>query len=225
MKKRIKIDTSLLAIIILATVFTLLFFNTSPSNRVLDEVCDFIGFVSILKGIFLRMSARGHKKFYSQKSGKLVTTGPYSVIRNPMYLGSYLIGAGFALLVWPWWSLFLFTWIFYLRFKKQVVKEEKLLTGAFGDEYKTYCEKVPRFFPTVRNWFKIKPRKVFNFKQAFSTKEKLGLITWPLLAIFLEFSQESLVKGNYNLLGTLFVFAAAAVFFAVGLGFFYYIIK
>ena len=112
------------------------------ANRFFDNILDFIGLSVMLKGVYIRMAARGHKKAHSNQGEGLVTTGLYSYTRNPMYLGTFLVGAGFVLIVWPWWSLPIFGWLFYLRFKKQVLKEEKHLRGLFKEEYKIYCRKV-----------------------------------------------------------------------------------
>ena len=137
MKKRVKIDSTLLSFFIIMTGFLFTFRNLYPHSPYFDDTLDFFGFMVLLTGTLLRMAARGHKKAHSAKSVKLVTTGPYTLVRNPMYLGSFLMGAGFILMVWPWWSLPVFTWIFYLRFRKQVVQEEKFLGEAFGNEYKS----------------------------------------------------------------------------------------
>ena len=139
MKKRIKIDSALLSFIIIITGFLFAFRGLYPLNPFLDDALDFLGFIVLLSGILLRMAARGHKKAHSKKSQALVTSGPYMLVRNPMYLGSFLMGAGFILIVWPWWSLPLFAVLFYIRFKKQVVKEEEFLEELTGRRYKAYC--------------------------------------------------------------------------------------
>ncbi len=217
MKKRIKIDSSLLSFIIILTGFLYLFPGLYSSNRVFDNVMDFFGMIIILKGVLLRMSARGYKKANSRKSESLVTDGPYSLVRNPMYLGSFLLGAGFVLIVWPWWSLPAFSGLFYMRFKKQVVKEEALLTEVFGKEYKSYCHKVPRVFPSCKQILKFKLKDVINIEEAFSTKEKRGLIGWPVLAVLMESFQEIFIFKGTDIGQTLLIFVSAMVVFAIGL--------
>src|SRR3989338_8547856 len=150
MKKRVKIDSAILSAIIIVSGLLFVFRNLYPRNPYLDDALDFLGFLVLLSGILMRMSDRGHKKAYSQKSRKLVTTGPYTFVRNPMYLGSFLMGAGFILMVWPWWSLPVFAWLFYARFMKQIVKEEAYLQKTAGDDYARYCSRVNRLFPSLR---------------------------------------------------------------------------
>ncbi len=216
MKKRIKIDSALLSAIIIMTGLLFTCRGLYLVNWFWDDVLDTLGFIVLLNGIALRMSARGHKKARSAKSKKLVTTGPYTLVRNPMYLGSFLMGAGFILMVWPWWSLPLFAWLFYTRFKREVVKEEKFLGKLAPKTYTAYCAKVPRIFPSLKQIKKFKINKVVDVKESFSTKEARGLWGWPLLAVVLESLQEKIVFGETAFSHTIMVFLMAAIAFVIG---------
>lgn len=215
MKKRIKIDSALLSFIIIMTGFLFAFRNIYPRNPFLDDALDFLGFFVLLSGILLRMAARGHKKAHSKKSQTLVTSGPYMLVRNPMYLGSFLMGAGFILMVWPWWSLPLFAVLFYIRFKKQIVKEEAFLEKLAPRRYKAYCKKVPRIFPDIALMGKTSLKKIIDLGEAFSTKEQRGLWGWPLLAVLLESFQEQLVFGETILSRTAMIFLMATIMFII----------
>ena len=68
MKKRIQIDTTILGFVILLTGFLCAFPRLYPQDRLIDYAFDFLGVISIFKGIFLRMAARGHKKNLSKAS-------------------------------------------------------------------------------------------------------------------------------------------------------------
>jgi len=216
MKKRIKIDSALLSFIIIMTGFLFTFRNLYPHNPFFDDTLDFLGFIVLLMGTLLRMSARGHKKANSHRSEKLVTTGPYTLVRNPMYLGSFLTGAGFILIVWPWWSLPLFAGLFYLRFKKQIIKEEGFLEKLDKEAYAAYCKKVPQILPSLKQLKTLRIERIVDLKEAFSTTEKRGLWGWPLLAVLLESFQEWLIFEDTVLSQTVIIFAMAAVVFAVG---------
>jgi protein-S-isoprenylcysteine O-methyltransferase Ste14 len=221
MKERIKIDSTLLSFIIIMTGILFLCPYFYPSRSLWEDVFDFLGVVAIFKGVFIRMAARGHKKAHSLKSEQLVTSGPYSLVRNPMYLGSFLIGAGFILMLWPWWALPVFAGIFYARFNPQMVKEEEFLTKLAGEKYVSYCRETPRIFPSWARYRGTGVKNIFNIREAFSTKEKRGLWTWPLLAFVLESVQERLVFGDTVFLRTAGIFAAAAGVYAVGIWFWY----
>ena len=217
MKQRIKIDTSLLLLILLFTGFLCLNKHLYVANHTWDRVMDFLGMIVMMKGVLLRMSARGHKRMRSQQGRQLVTTGPYALVRNPMYLGSFMVGMGFLLIVWPWWSLPIFAVFFYLRFNKQIVEEEKYLTRLFGEEFTRYCQKTPRLIPSWRSVRGLKTKGIFNAREAFSTTERRGLWAWPLLAVGLETVQETFVFGSTDVFGVLEVFAAAILALAIAL--------
>ncbi len=171
----------------------------------------------MIKGVLWRMAARGHKRAHSQQGSQIVQTGPYALVRNPMYLGSFLIGAGFVVIAWPWWSLPIFVLFFYIRFNQQIVAEEKYLTDAFPEEFATYSRKTPRLFPSFQGVDKLKSKEVIDLREALSTKEVHGLWAWPLLAVILELLQECLVFGILNLAGILTIFVAAIGALIIGL--------
>lgn len=218
MKKRVKIDSSILSFVIILTGFLYQFPHLYSTSSLWDNVLDFFGLMSILKGTYFRMAARGHKKRHSQEGKGLVQTGFYAYTRNPMYLGSFQIGAGFVLIVWPWWTLPLFAGLFYLRFKWQIIKEEEYLEKNFPEDFKEYCRKVPQLLPRFKSLIKINVKKAFDWEETWSTKEKRGLIAWPLLAVILETMQEKIVFNTFDIRQTAFIFLAAAIVFTIALG-------
>jgi hypothetical protein len=178
---------------------------------------DFLGLMLILNGTYIRMAARGHKKANSAKGAELVTSGPYTIVRNPMYLGTFLIGSGFILILWPWWILPVFGILFYLRFQRQIAFEEEHLGKLFGQAYEDYKQKVPPMFPTFDKLRRMKIQDVLPLKEAWNTKEKRGLITWPLLALFLEVIKDKLLVGHWDVAQSLLVFGLAIVSFIIGM--------
>lgn len=221
MKKRIKIDSSILSFIIILTGLLYMFPGLYAGNYAVDTIFDCLGLIAIIKGTLLRMIGRGHKKATSKLSNKLVTDGPYLICRNPMYLGSYLIGAGFALIVWPWWMIPLFTGMFYIRFNVQVKKEEEFLRSTFGQEYETFCKNVPRVFPSIMKMRTVKIKQIINWDELFSTQEINGLWGWPLLALVLESIQEQLIYGSTDIFQTTLQFLSTMAIFGILLVFAY----
>ncbi|MCD4780211.1 MAG: isoprenylcysteine carboxylmethyltransferase family protein [Candidatus Omnitrophica bacterium] len=222
MKKRIKIDSVIVFLCVIATgIFCVnkrIYFIIPP----VDNALDFLGVLCLLKGVLLRMMGRGYKKKLSKKSADLVTSGLYQVTRNPMYLGSFYIGAGFVFMVWPWWSFPLFVYLFYIRFKIQVEKEESYLSKRFGQAYKEYCETTPRIFPDIQGLKKVNLQEVVDWKVAFSTKEKRGLFFLPLFAVLLETAQEQSVFGTIDIGATLDVWLSGLIFFIIWFLFIYF---
>jgi protein-S-isoprenylcysteine O-methyltransferase Ste14 len=84
------------------------------------------------------------------KSGTLITTGPYSMSRNPLYFFSFLgaIGVGLATetLTIPVGIVIVFA----LYYPLVIKSEQKKLGGIHGEAFSDYCKKVPVFFPSLR---------------------------------------------------------------------------
>ena len=86
---------------------------------------------------------------FSVEPHALVTTGPYAVVRNPMYLGHLIFLAG--LIAWTRSPVALAgLFIQGLRFSERVELDERRLADRFGHDYVEYVEKVPRWLPPVR---------------------------------------------------------------------------
>jgi len=76
---------------------------------------------------------------------QLVTTGPYAIVRHPMYCGLILSAAG-SLLIFSTWTTVYFVFFAPLMFVR-AWREEMALSAEFGDEWQEYCKCVPAFFP------------------------------------------------------------------------------
>lgn len=84
-------------------------------------------------------------------ASKLVTAGPFSYVRNPLYCGNILLYLGVGVLsnaLFPYLQLAAFGY-FVLQYILIVREEENYLEEKFGDEYRTYKKHVPRFFPRL----------------------------------------------------------------------------
>ncbi len=96
-------------------------------------------------GLIVRALASGHVK----KNTELTTTGPYAHTRNPLYLGSIVIGAGFAVAAWSPWTAVLMAAMFVVIYIPVIRGEEEFLRQAFP-EYDEYARRVPRLLPRLR---------------------------------------------------------------------------
>ena len=96
----------------------------------------------MLPGLILRGFASGHV----QKDKQLTTSGPYAYTRNPLYLGSLLLAAGFAISARSLWVVAIMFLTLILIYVPVVAAEERFLRNAFP-EYNDYARHVPRLFP------------------------------------------------------------------------------
>lgn len=80
-----------------------------------------------------------------QSATALVTTGPYKVTRNPIYIGFVLVYFGFALVLTSLWILILLAPVLMILQRGVVLPEEAYLEHKFGDAYRRYQARVPRW--------------------------------------------------------------------------------
>jgi len=116
-----------------------------------------LGAVVIVPGLLVRALASGHVR----KNEALATSGPYAYTRNPLYLGSLLIGVGFAVAARSWWVGIVLVVMFFAVYLPVIRDEEAFLRQKFP-EFEEYAGRVPRMFP------KIMPRRSSSEAGGFS---------------------------------------------------------
>ncbi len=120
-----------------AAVF-LVFAKPSPKTLV-------VGGTIAVAGLFLRAWSAGHIR----KNDVLAVTGPYAYTRNPLYLGSFVIGLGFTIAAARPGLAVLFAVLFLCIYLPVMRVEAKTLVGIFGDSYGEYAREVPLFLPRL----------------------------------------------------------------------------
>jgi protein-S-isoprenylcysteine O-methyltransferase Ste14 len=98
----------------------------------------------VLPGLWLRGYAAG----YVKKNAELTRTGPYAYTRNPLYLGSMGIAAGFAVAAGQLWLGVLLVVMFLAIYVPTILSEENFLRGAFPS-FDEYARRVPRLLPRL----------------------------------------------------------------------------
>ncbi len=94
---------------------------------------------------YLGSDAVQDRELYSER---VVADGPYRYLRNPLYLGTWLLTAALSILMPPGGALFALVTVT-LLIVPWVLAEERKLTMERGDAYTAYLKKVPRFFPAI----------------------------------------------------------------------------
>lgn len=101
--------------------------------------------ILVIPGLALRAYASG----YVKKNRELTQTGPYAYTRNPLYLGSILIAAGFAVALGSWLMAVVLAVGFSVIYIPVIASEEAFLRSTFP-EFDAYCRRVPRLVPRLR---------------------------------------------------------------------------
>ncbi|MFH1541303.1 MAG: isoprenylcysteine carboxylmethyltransferase family protein [Elusimicrobiota bacterium] len=137
----------------------------------------YLGVVLIFFGEIIRIWSAG----YIRKNKVLSIVGPYQFIRNPLYIGSLIIGAGFGVFIGNFIILVLIIVVFLLIYTLKINSEEKKLTEIFGEKYLTYKKNVNRWIPRLspyeneREKFDIR-LSIFKNKEYNTVLSCLGMI-------------------------------------------------
>src|ERR1700682_2061034 len=104
-----------------------------------------VGGAISLPGLALRAWATGHLR----KNDALATTGPYAYTRNPLYLGSFLLGIGFTVASGRFILGIVFAALFLGIYVPVMRVEYATLADLFGESYQQYLAAVPIFWPRL----------------------------------------------------------------------------
>lgn len=116
------------------------FWFATPTPRLLA-----IGMGLAALGLLIRAAAAG----FIHKDRELTTSGPYAFTRNPLYVGSFLLGLGITVAGGNLIFVGLFVAFFAVVYTRTIRHETGQLQAAFGDEYSAYAEGVPVFIPRL----------------------------------------------------------------------------
>ncbi len=148
------------------------------------------GLVVALAGELLRVWGVGHAGSATRTTSgaggdELVTSGPFAYVRNPLYLGNFLISLGFTIAAWAWmpWMFLLVLVLFGIQYGLIISLEEEYLQKKFGPRYERYKNHVPRFLPRLRAWPDAAARRA-NWRAALRS-EKSTLTSFVSFAVLL----------------------------------------
>ncbi len=143
-----------------------------------------VGGVISLIGLAIRAWAAGHIR----KNETLARSGPYAFTRNPLYLGSFILGLGFTIGAGRWVLAIVFVALFLGIYLPVMRVESRTMAEMFGDEYRQYALHVPLFFPRLTP-HRDDPSRLTRFDRNLYLRYReyraaLGLlVAWVVLAI------------------------------------------
>lgn len=109
------------------------------------------------------------------EAAELNTTGPYSLVRNPLYVGRIVNYTGMAMLSGSWVFGALTFLVSILIYERVSVYEEEFLRAKFGAAHSDWAKDVPALFPRLHGW--VKPKYAFWWKRMiWREKQKLFLL-------------------------------------------------
>lgn len=139
-----------------------------------------------------RTSGRNTKK--GQVADILNTTGMYSIVRHPLYLGNFMIWLGISLVLQLWMFSLICVLIFWLYYDKIILAEEEFLREKFGNEYLNWAGKTPAFLPKFKSWQR--SHQPFSLRMAIKKEYQTFFMIITTFTI-MEVVGDSVLQGRY----------------------------
>lgn len=198
---------SYLPVIILLGAFVVHFFEAQDSDierGFYDQYFEFFCLGVSLVGLAIRIYAvgftpkntSGRNTAEGQVADTLNTSGIYSLVRHPLYLGNFFMWLGPAILVGNLWFTISFVFAYWVYYERIMFGEEQFLRRKFGQPYVDWSLKTPAFVPKTNGF--IPSHLHFSWKKVLK-KEKNGILA--LFVIFLIFNyigEWNNKKPDYN---------------------------
>lgn len=171
-------------------------YNSDSWNLVFELSCLAISLV----GVFFRIKTIGHiprgtsgRNSRRQEASELNTSGMYSVVRNPLYVGNYLMYLGVTMMTQSWELIVIVTFLFATTYLTIILKEEEFLSEQFGSQFQQYTKEVPCFIPNFRLW---RPADLpFSFRMVLR-REHDSWMSIMTAFVVLGFFREYMIHGQ-----------------------------
>ena len=118
---------------------------------------------------------------------RLVTDGPYACVRNPLYAGNLLLTFGTTLISELLWCLPIVAALFLIQYVPIVLWEEQVMRERFGEAYRAYCRRVPRWLPQWRRRAPSRAKATYQWRAAWwSERSTLGTLAALVIVMLLK---------------------------------------
>lgn len=165
-----------------------------------------------LFGLYIRFHVVGYaaentsgKNTAEQKADTVNSTGFYSIVRHPLYLGNFLMWLSAAMLIANIWFILVFCLVYWVYYERIMYAEEAYLRDKFGDSYLNWANTVPTFFPRCKNYRK--PSLPFNWMKAIKSEKNSFAALTLIFCLFDIIGQIITQRYNFN-----YVFIGLSIF-------------
>ena len=209
-------NRSHIPIILYLFVIPVIYFTAYP---VLNELqyqllTGFAVFLSMLGFIVRAISIGTTPKGTSGRNTKeqvaesLNSTGIYSTVRHPLYLGNFLMWIGIVVFTFNIYFVVIVSLAFWLYYERIMFAEERFLERKFGEVYMKWSETVPAFIPCFKNYIK----NVVSFSMvSVLRREYSGFLATVLSFTFVDHLRFYFTTGNFDLYRTSSYILAGAI--------------
>lgn len=178
-----------------------LVFFTAPDDHYTGA-----GVAFMAAGMLLRLWSNG----YAIKLDKLTTSGPYALVRNPLYLGTALILLGALVMMKALWAGIIFFALIAAAYTRTIRNEEKMLTDKFGAAYRDYRARVPAMWPTLRP-YAAGEKWPFSMERLWHSREHKVVVWVSIVTIAFHVKKELALQGGHPDMKIVGLVAAACV--------------
>ncbi|MEQ1687183.1 MAG: isoprenylcysteine carboxylmethyltransferase family protein [Sphingopyxis sp.] len=158
-------------------------------------------------GALIRVITSGHAALGTSgrvkaaaEAAELNTTGPYSLVRNPLYVGRILNYTGIAMLSGNWAYGAIVFLLSILIYERVSVYEEEFLIGKFGDAHREWAARVPMLLPRFHGW--VTPKYRFWWKRMiWRERQKVFLLGTALFLNWIarmDFTIDAIPAGMWH---------------------------
>jgi protein-S-isoprenylcysteine O-methyltransferase Ste14 len=178
------------ALVLPAVALALVTHHTYPEDSLADTLIGGFGLLFLVIAAGGRIWASAY--VIGRKNRSLVTEGPFSIVRNPLYFCSFLafVGAGLSFESFALAGVFALT--FFATHWPTIHAEERHLEEIFGDAYRAYRARVPRFFPALR---RPEPGSALEAEPRLFAKALVECTLIPLVFVIAELVELAKLDG------------------------------
>jgi len=172
-------------------------------NERFDEIWEMCCLAVCFAGLGIRIITVGYtpagtsgRNTKKQVAETLNTTGVYSIVRHPLYLGNFFMWLGIVLFVNIWHLTLIFILIYWLYYERIMFAEESFLKRKFGDQFAEWADRTPAFIPRFRNY--IKPAMPFSIRNVLK-REYNGFFAIILVLFIFEEAGDWIVNRKFEM--------------------------
>ncbi|HEX2967962.1 MAG TPA: isoprenylcysteine carboxylmethyltransferase family protein [Bacteroidales bacterium] len=147
---------------------------------------------------FAPKNTSGRNTGEGQVADELNTSGIYSIVRHPLYVGNFLMWLGPVLFLKSIWFTIIFCLVYWIYYERIMFAEEQFLRRKFGDAYDKWSEKVKAFFPYRFNY--IPARLTFSVKNVLK-REYNSFVNIFIIFLILDICRNYFLSGRIYVTG------------------------
>jgi hypothetical protein len=147
-------------------------------------------------------------------AAQLNTTGMYSLVRHPLYVGNFLIGLGACCAPFVWWLPLMYSLLFCAYYERIMFTEEAFLRRAFGNRFTNWAATTPAFVPRSLKWRQ--PALPFSIRNVLK-REYTGLMVTILCNAGVQFTEHLIIDRRivYETFWVALLIGGTATYFAL----------